>query len=121
MRLTSRDIEPPYQRPQKRHLTRAGAAAAAFALSAALVCGPLVSGAQARSTGYGAGNKFAGAQNISWNGMQISLWTVPGVGLHAYQIRGPANLASGWRYCENQFGVETTVAQCLGVPAAPAR
>jgi hypothetical protein len=57
--------------------------------------------------------------HVSWNGLELNLWHVPGYGLYAYKITAPANLASGWRFCEPTDVDTKTVEQCIGAWRAP--
>jgi hypothetical protein len=61
----------------------------------------------------------AAVSHVSWNGLKLNLWHVPGYGLYAYKITAPANLASGWRFCEPTDVDTKTVEQCIGAWRPP--
>jgi hypothetical protein len=89
-------------------------------LVAAFCLGAIMSSAHAQFGGPGVANKFAGVNHVSWNGLELNVWHVPGYGLYAYKITAPAYLASGWRYCEPGDGYTKTVEQCIGASRSSA-
>jgi hypothetical protein len=106
----SRNPDPSHQRNRRRRLF----VFTTIPLVAAFCLGAIISNADARFGGPGVANKFAGVSHVSWNGLELNLWHVPGLGLYAYKITAPASLASGWRYCEPGDGYTKTVEQCVG-------
>lgn len=93
-------------------------AAAALTVAAAVW---LSSGAQAKSGAGGTARTSEPEGTLSWNGVEIRLWSISGQGLHAYRIVAPANLATGWRYCESSQGRRPSIEQCIGAWPPPAR
>jgi hypothetical protein len=112
--VMSRDPEPSHRCPD-----RSQPVAAIWALVAAFCLGTITLSVQAQTNAPGVANKFAAVSHVSWNGLELDLWRVPGYGLYAYKIAAPAYLASGWRFCKPTDGDTKTVEQCIGVWRPP--
>jgi hypothetical protein len=93
------------------------------AVIAATFCLAAVAASAAHAMNGGGANgvakKSASVTNVIWNGLQVSLWNVPGNGIYAYKIIGPAAFASGWRFCETEHA--NSVDECLGAAHQAAR
>jgi hypothetical protein len=87
-----------------------------LALATALCLGAMVESAQPRggTSAPGAANKYEGVKALSWNGLELHLWTVPSLGLIADKVVAPDKAATGWRRCEPSNGEQTSLEQCVG-------
>jgi hypothetical protein len=94
-----------------------------MAAAGAFLCAAILApGAQALNGSGGSGgaaNKYFGVTNVSWHGLQISLWTLPGVGIRAYRVTAPIAQSSDWRFCETPSARD--VEQCIGAAGPPPR